>query len=138
MVDDLDILIKESKGRIEVEDLPPIEGDKIQARQLFQNLISNGLKFRKPNVPSVVLIKNVSRGNKIIEIHVEDNGIGFDEKYRSKIFKPFQRLHPRNEFGGTGMGLFIVNKIVSRFKGTISVKSQEGKGATFIILFPEP
>ena len=141
---DLSRQIKATKGQIIVEPLPIIEADSTQIRQLFQNLISNGLKFHQPEIPPVVKIygewevengRNSPDSNHV-KIVVEDNGIGFDEKYLTRIFEVFQRLHGRTQFQGTGVGLAICRKIVLRHNGTITAQSQLNKGAKFIITLP--
>jgi PAS domain S-box-containing protein len=136
-VTDLGVLSEETGGRIEVGDLPDIEADRVQMRQLFQNLIANGLKYRGEEKPVVRVYSNPSPGS-FWEIHVSDNGIGFDECYLDKIFKPFQRLHGKDApYEGTGMGLAICRRIVERHGGSITAKSEPGKGATFIMKLPK-
>jgi|SRR5690554_332026 len=149
---DLEISIKENKAIINVKSLPKsLLADPIQMRQLFQNLISNAIKFRKPDVESVINIeselvkadelpcKELSKNNPKMywKISVSDNGIGFDEQYLDKIFAVFQRLHGRSAYEGTGIGLSICKKICENHKGTITAKSSEGNGATFIVFLPE-
>ena len=109
--------------------------------QLFLNIINNALKFHKPNVPPVVKISSrmttsKRNGSEICEITVADNGIGFDEKYSDRIFTIFQRLHGRQEYEGTGIGLAICRKIIERHEGTIIAKSIPGESATFVITLP--
>ncbi len=125
-----------SKGRVEIGTLPTIKADRVQMRQLFQNLIGNAIKFRKKDVLPHVRIDSHSLNNSGVEISVEDNGIGFEEKYADRIFQPFQRLHNREQYEGAGMGLTICQKIVARHDGTISVNSAPGKGTRFLIRFP--
>ena len=108
-------------------------------RQLFQNLISNSLKFAPNHEPPQVRIHSEVRNEPrpgCVRIFVEDNGIGFDEKYAERIFYPFERLHGRAAYEGVGMGLAICRKIVERHGGVIEAKSQPGQGATFIITLP--
>ncbi|HMB94192.1 MAG TPA: ATP-binding protein, partial [Rhodothermales bacterium] len=124
--------------------LPRITADAAQMRQVFQNLISNGLKFRREDVPPEINITAMERpaaaradgGAAMVEITVCDNGIGFDEKYADRIFSPFQRLHGRGEYEGTGMGLAICRRIVERHEGLISVLSEPDKGTTFVVRLP--
>jgi len=109
--------------------------------QLFQNLISNALKFQRANeTPHVKIyahpMESESARGKAYEIFVEDNGIGFDEQYLDKIFMPFQRLHGKDEFEGTGIGLAICKKIVGRHGGSLTARSRMGKGSTFIVTLP--
>ena len=146
VVEDLEGRIEMTKGRIELGDLPVIDAEPLQIRQLLQNLIGNALKFRRPEEPPVVRIQaKISSGvlpfapdtpQKLCELTVSDNGIGFEEKYLDRIFNVFQRLHTRNEYEGTGMGLAIARKIVLYHSGTITAKSAPGQGATFIVTLP--
>ncbi|PKN64558.1 MAG: hypothetical protein CVU57_14165 [Deltaproteobacteria bacterium HGW-Deltaproteobacteria-15] len=134
----LEISIRETGGRVEVEPLPTLEADISQISQVFQNLIGNALKFhRKDEQPRVrIYCRRLENGTGGYEICVEDNGIGFEEKYLDRIFMPFQRLHGRSEYNGVGMGLAICKKIVERHRGTITAKSTEGEGSTFIFTLP--
>jgi signal transduction histidine kinase/PAS domain-containing protein len=133
----LEIMIKEKNARVKVDDLPIVEADRPQMIQLFQNLIANALKFQRENeTPLVSIYSRGSRNGSGHEICVEDNGIGFEEKYLDKIFMPFQRLHGRSGYEGVGMGLAICKKIVERHAGEITARSELGKGSTFIVIFP--
>jgi PAS domain S-box-containing protein len=133
--DVFETLIKELNCRIDIKDLPAIEADSSQILQLFQNLIGNALKFRSDETPHVkVYGKSDVKG--MCEIFIEDNGIGFDQQFAEQIFKPFQRLHGRHEYDGTGMGLAICRKIVERHGGAIRVESVSGKGSKFIVRLP--
>jgi len=145
---DLEVKIEQLKGHIDIDNLPVIEADPLQMRQLFQNLIGNALKFHKPEESPVVTVKSEKmngngneKGNgeihhELYQITVEDNGIGFDEKYLDRIFGVFQRLHGRNEYEGTGIGLSICRKIVERHNGNITAKSTPGEGSSFIVTLP--
>ncbi|MGE5223200.1 MAG: sensor histidine kinase, partial [Omnitrophica WOR_2 bacterium] len=139
---DLETRITETSGRVEVEPLPEIQAEPTQMRQLMQNLIGNALKFHQPDIPPLIRIssKTISNdrysGNGRIQITVEDNGIGFDEKYLNQIFQPFHRLHSRSEYEGSGIGLSICRKIVEHHGGRITARSQPGHGSTFIIILP--
>ena len=141
VVSDLEMRIQDAGGRVEIGTLPVIFGDRGQMAQLFQNLIGNGLKFRKPGENPVVKIhsepQTLATGEALWWITVEDNGIGFDEKYRDRIFQIFQRLHGRNEYEGTGIGLAICRKIVERHGGAITANSSPGAGAKFSITLPQ-
>lgn len=141
VVSDLEMRIQDTQGRVEIGTLPVIWGDRGQMAQLFQNLIGNGLKFRKPGQSPVVKIhgqaQKLATGEAVWWITVEDNGIGFDEKYRDRIFEIFQRLHGRNEYEGTGIGLAICRKIVDRHNGSITASSSPGAGARFLITLPQ-
>jgi PAS domain S-box-containing protein len=121
--------------QVQVEEMPAIEADESQIRQLFQNLIGNALKFCSKKTP-FVQVHGRSTEKGFLEVFVEDNGIGFDSNYSEIIFKPFGRLHGRNEYEGAGMGLAICRKIVERHGGTIRAESELGKGSTFIIKLP--
>ena len=137
-VADLGMFIEETKACIEIGELPEIEADQAQMHQLFLNLIGNALKYRAERKPVVRIYLGPSLPDELHRICVEDNGIGFDECYIDKIFKPFQRLHGRNApYEGTGMGLAICRKIVERHGGTISATSKPGEGTTFILDLPE-
>jgi len=131
VLSDLEVQIESTQGRVEVETLPSVEGERFQMRQLFQNLISNSLKYHRDEAPPVVKVKYAGFENNFEEIHIEDNGKGFDEKHLDRIFRPFERLHGISEYGGTGMGLAICQKIVGHHKGHITATSQLGQGATF-------
>jgi PAS domain S-box-containing protein len=137
---DLEVRIEKSGAKVELENLPTIEADPMQMRQLILNLLGNGLKFQPPGASPLIRISAstltpLSREPQC-EIQVQDNGIGFDEKYMDKIFAVFQRLHGRTEYEGTGVGLAVCRRIVDRHQGTITAKSQPGKGATFIVTLP--
>ena len=136
VLSDLEFQIERTKGRVEVDPLPRIEGGKFQMRQLFQNLISNALKYHRDTVAPVIKIKYAGFDEEFEEIYIEDNGKGFDEKHLDRIFRPFERLHGHSEYGGTGMGLAICHKIVTHHKGQITAKSQPNQGATFIVKLP--
>jgi light-regulated signal transduction histidine kinase (bacteriophytochrome) len=137
VLSDLEVRIESSGGIVELGELPVIEADPTQMRQLFQNLIGNGLKFHKEGGKPIVKVHCSVGGPGLYKLTVEDNGIGFEEKYREKIFTPFQRLHGRtSQYEGTGMGLAICRKIVERHGGTIAAKSAPGQGTTFIVTLP--
>src|SRR5712691_2076592 len=141
VVSDLETRLSQVSGKVELGDLPIIVADRGQMAQLLQNLIGNGLKFSKPGQPPVVkvrgeLLNGPQGGVDACQIVVEDNGIGFDEKYLDRIFGVFQRLHGRTEYEGTGIGLAICRKIVERHAGSITATSTPGMGAKFIITLP--
>ncbi|QWR76557.1 PAS domain S-box protein [Candidatus Magnetomonas plexicatena] len=133
---DLEVRLMKSKGKIEAASLCVIDADRFQLQQLLMNLIANGLKFHRDGVPPVVKISSFSGADGVCRLRVEDNGAGFDMKYVDKIFKPFQRLHAKSQYEGTGMGLAICEKIVQRHGGTIAVDSALGKGTVFTISLP--
>jgi len=134
---DLEVSIERSKGIIEIKHLPEIEADKTQMRQLFQNLISNALKFHNKNEPPKIEIDSLQNDNGFWKILIRDNGIGMKEQHIKRIFKPFERLHGSSEFPGTGMGLAICLKVVTRHHGKIMVKSSLGKGTQYTVELPE-
>lgn len=146
VIDDLETRIEETDAKVVLGDLPTIDADELQMRQLFQNLIANALKFRKPDLPPTVEIESEfpteipasseAMRHGAVRIVVRDNGIGFDEKYLDRIFTPFQRLHGRGEYEGTGIGLAVCRKIVERHGGTLTATSAVGKGSTFIATLP--
>ena len=134
--EELSHTILSAKGKINFSNLPEIEGNKTQIDQLFINLITNSLKYKQEEQTPIINIHQGGNEDGFYELLIEDNGIGFDEKFADKIFDPFQRLHSRSEYKGTGLGLTICKKIVNQHNGTISVKSSPEKGTTFIIKFP--
>lgn len=148
VLDDLEPTIEEVSGRIELNDLPIIDGDPTQMRQLIQNLVSNSLKFRKAEGEPIIKIRGQlldgpsingdrdSSRETLLQLTVEDNGIGFDEKHLDRIFNVFQRLHGRGQYPGTGIGLAVCRKIVERHSGTITATSKPRQGATFIVTLP--
>lgn len=132
---DIDVMIKEKNGRVQVESLPVIDADEGMMRQLFENLLTNSLKYSKEEEPPVISIGS-RQHNGSLEIFVSDNGIGFDEKYLPQMFMLFQRLHSVNKYKGTGLGLAICQKIVRLHNGSITATSRENEGATFIVSLP--
>lgn len=134
-LEDLQARSDETHAEVTVGKLGHVEGDRLQLRLLFQNLLSNAMKYAKQNVPPKIVIRAQAAGNSR-EIYVTDNGIGFDPRYTDRIFTIFQRLHGKNEYEGTGVGLAIVKKIVDRHGGSITAESKPGKGSTFIVTLP--
>lgn len=144
----LESRINEVNGKITIDTLPELQADRVQMTQLFQNLLSNSLKFHRKDTPPVIHVYSTFRGNKktdtitknnqdqIINLYFEDNGIGIDKQYFNRIFNIFERLNAKKEFEGTGIGLAIVKKIVERHKGFIKVKSNPAGGTTFVISLP--
>lgn len=140
--------LQEKNGKLEISKMPEISAIPFQLRQLFLNLISNALKFTKPDVAPVIRITSkIVKGNKIenenvfsdqkyLHITVADNGIGFNPEYASKIFEVFQRLHGKGEYEGTGIGLAICSKIAENHNAVIKATSKVNEGATFHIYFP--
>jgi signal transduction histidine kinase len=143
VISDLQIRVEETDAKIEFGDLPSIECDPMQMRQLLQNLLGNALKFRKSDVTPIIKVSAdiVPRpeGDSTpahILLKIADNGIGFDNQFKDQIFTIFQRLHSRNEYEGTGIGLATVRKIVERHSGTIDADGQLNVGATFYVTIP--
>ena len=139
---DMEIAVRESHGTVDVAGLPTISGDPLQMRQLFQNLISNAIKFRRQDIPLVITI---AATDELVPDHglhhaitVRDNGIGFDPQYAHIIFEPFQRLHGRGHYTGSGIGLAIASRIVERHGGSITASSMPGEGTTMTIRLPQP
>ena len=132
----LETLLEQTQGKVEVDPLPELEADRMQMHQLFQNLISNALKFHKPGEPPQVTIRHRPLAAGVHEIRVQDNGIGFEPDHLERIFEPFERLHGRSEYEGSGMGLSICRKIVERHGGTLTAESRPGHGSTFILTLP--
>lgn len=135
VLQDMEAAISEASAHIELTPLPPVTGDATQLRQVFQNLISNAIKFREADRSPVIEVypENLTPGSWTLV--VSDNGVGFDPKYSNKIFHPFQRLHQRSSYGGTGIGMAIVKKILDRHGASIEVRSAPGQGTTFRIHF---
>jgi len=145
---DLEVALEKSEARISIGPLPAVDGDPVQLWQLFQNLVNNSVKFRRPGVPPEIritgrvfaapadLIAGAAAGDPVAEITVQDNGIGFEEKFAEQIFVVFQRLHSRDEYPGTGIGLAVCRKITDRHAGRIVAKSRPGGGAIFLVTLP--
>lgn len=147
---DLELRIQETSAVVTVDPLPNIQGDKSQLEQLFQNLLSNALKFRRADaIPQIRVssttvaaseipdsIKPTQQADAYYRIDVSDNGIGFDQKYVDRIFQVFQRLHSKSEFAGTGIGLAICEKVAANHGGTITASSEPNQGTTFQVYFP--
>ena len=141
VLSDLEVRICETNASVEVGDLPSIEADAVQMRQLLHNLIGNALKFHAQGQPPVVRVHAENRdfprpADGMFRLVVEDEGIGFDEKYLDRIFTVFQRLHGRTEYEGTGVGLAICRKIAQRHGGSITAKSTVEHGAAFLVALP--
>jgi PAS domain S-box-containing protein len=145
--EDFELLIQEKKAVIVTEALPVIHGNEMQIGQLFSNLIGNALKFsledplviincsvvNKSEIPDAPKVLNE---NKYLELKFVDNGIGFEEQYSKKIFALFQRLHGKQDYAGTGIGLALCKRIVENHNGHIVATGELGKGATFCVYFP--
>lgn len=142
VVGELQLQIRSHSAEIEVGNLPTIEADRIQMKQLLFHLVDNALKFHKPDVPPVIRIfaKDHQSGRaaagRMMHLSIQDNGLGFDEKYLDRIFAVFERLHGRSEYDGTGIGLAVCKKIVERHAGSITARSTPGEGTTFLVVLP--
>lgn len=147
--EDLELVIKEKNAQVHHASLPVVQGNNYEFRQLFQNLISNSLKFSKPGVaPVVSIVADEASAEELNYLHFRnenikytairftDNGIGFEPEYAEKIFVIFQRLHGKDSYEGTGIGLAICKKIAEKYGGTIAAKSSPGNGAIFTIVLP--
>ncbi len=124
-----------NKAKVEVGELPVVTADSVQMTQLFQNLISNGIKFHSEQPPVVKVV--CLEGSMNWTFIVEDNGIGIAPEYQKRIFEMFQRLHGRDKYPGTGIGLAIAKRIVERHGGTIWVESDAGQGSKFKFTLPK-
>jgi PAS domain S-box-containing protein len=136
VLSDLEISIRQTRGQVELQELPVIDADPVQIRQLFQNLIGNALKYHRPGVPPRVTVSSTRTSPDQIEISVRDNGAGFDMAFAGCLFQPFHRLHNRSVYAGTGMGLAICRKIVERHGGSIAGRSVPGEGSVFAVILP--
>lgn len=147
VMSDLELAISEKHATIEVDDLPKVDAITGQIRQVFQNIISNALKFsKKDERPRIkITCERIDRcaidakrkeNGEFVRIVIKDNGIGFDEQYAEKIFTIFQRLHTKEQYEGTGIGLAITRKIIEKHKGAIAATGKEGDGARFVIVLP--
>ena len=151
VMSDLEIGIQEQDAKIEFEVLPTIFGNQRQLLQLFQNLISNAVKYRLPDQTPEIKITakkadknalenfpNLLKDHPYVLIEIQDNGIGFDEKHLDRIFQMFQRLHGKGEFNGSGIGLALCKKVVQNHHGYITARSTPGNGSVFMVYLPEP
>lgn len=135
VISDLEIAINERNAKIILHPLPVIEGNRQRLCQLFENLVTNAIKYTSADIqPEIIISATVDK--QIAIISVKDNGIGFDVKYVEKMFSIFQRLHTRDKYSGTGIGLAICKKIVDVHNGTITAHSESGKGSEFLVTLP--
>lgn len=151
VIDDLFVVVNEKNAEINIENLPEILGSYTDWRTVFQNLISNAIKFSKPDLNPKIHIKTEIPSEDFIKLHledfdpdvtyyhitVEDNGIGFNQDYADKIFIIFQRLYGKDTYDGTGIGLAVCKKIFEKMEGIIFAESEEGKGSKFHMIFPD-
>jgi PAS domain S-box-containing protein len=136
VVKDMEALVSENNATISYGQLPVLDGSATELQQLFQNLLANAIKYRKPDVAPEIQIDSADIGPDWL-FSVMDNGIGIDEEYNERIFVIFQRLHNQDEYSGTGIGLATCRKIVELNGGTIWVKSKPGRGSVFYFTFPK-
>jgi light-regulated signal transduction histidine kinase (bacteriophytochrome) len=129
--------VKESGAKIVATNLPVVTAGPLRMKQMFQNLISNALKYRSPDRDLVVTVSAEDKGSEYL-FSVADNGLGIDPAHRTTIFQPFKRLHSRDEIEGTGLGLSICRKIAEIHQGRIWVDSEPGKGSVFYFTIPKP
>jgi len=125
----------EPKPDVTIPDLPAVPGDPALLRQVWTNLISNAVKYSAKSATPLVQVRAASEGRQV-RYEIQDNGVGFDMKYADKLFGVFQRLHSMDEYPGTGVGLAIVQRIISRHQGAVTAKGERGKGATFGFTLP--
>jgi two-component system CheB/CheR fusion protein len=143
ILDDYELLLQERNVEVIVEELPVVEGNRAQIKQVFQNLISNSIKFSRSDQPPVIRIfcsppHCASKAGEAALCHVvvADNGIGFEKEYQERIFSLFERLNNKDQYEGSGIGLSITRKIIERHHGRISAESTPGEGARFTISLP--
>lgn len=147
VLDDLQYALTDADAMICIDSLPTVQGDAIQLAQVFQNLVGNAVKFRRPGAePRIFVLTQLGAENgqaadasvasRWLTIEVRDNGIGFDQQYADRMFNIFQRLHNRDQYQGTGIGLALCRKIIERHGGTIKASGVINEGATFTIKLP--
>ena len=145
---DLDLCIQEARPTMQIDPLPVVVGSAVQLRQVFQNLLSNALKFQAVGNSPMVAVRcqpadpanipaDLPTDKVYWQIEVQDNGIGFSQQYADRIFEVFQRLHGKNKYTGTGVGLAICRRVAETHGGAISVTSEPGKGSTFSVFLPK-
>ncbi|MFW6058795.1 MAG: CHASE domain-containing protein [Phycisphaeraceae bacterium] len=136
VVGDLEMRLQDTGGEVAIGDLPTVDADPLQMRQLFQNLIGNGLKFHRPDVPPRVQVRAADVDTDTVRLEIEDNGVGFEPEDAERLFKPFERMHDRAAYEGSGMGLAVCKRIVERHGGTITAYGRPNAGATFVVTLP--
>ncbi|MBA3548738.1 MAG: PAS domain S-box protein [Nannocystis sp.] len=144
VLSDLEVRLEEAGGTVNISPLPVIDADPVHMRQLFQNLIGNALKFARVEAPPIVNISaeveappaGAVAGSAMVRLRIEDNGIGIEPRFHERIFGIFERLHGREKYEGTGIGLAVCRKIVEQHNGSIEIASVVGEGTTFMILLP--
>ncbi len=143
VLEDLETSIQDSGACIEVGTLPVVDADPAQLRLLFQNLLAKAIKFRKEGTAPSVRVRSApvaasaaERSPSVLRVVVEDDGIGFEQEYADRIFRPFERLHGRERFEGTGIGLSICRRVMENHEGAIGAEGRPGRGARFVLSFP--
>ena len=136
VIGDMSGAIAETGTKLAIDDLPTVRGSTLELKLLFQNLISNAIKFRKKDTENEIIIRAVEKEKEFL-FSVADNGIGIDQQYLQRVFVIFQRLHRSSEYPGTGIGLASCKKIVNRHHGEIWVESVPGHGSTFYFTIPK-
>jgi PAS domain S-box-containing protein len=147
LLEDFELVIEDKQATITIGDMPVLQGNRGQIRQVFHNIVSNALKFSRPDLPLVIGVeaKRISERSftspeepdgPFCMISIRDNGIGFDEKYLPQVFALFERLHSKDKYEGTGIGLAIAKKIIDKHAGLITAVSDEGRGSEFRIILP--
>lgn len=133
---DFEEAVEKEGGLMEVGALPTVHGDSDQLRRLFANLLSNAVKFRRPGTPLRVSVSSPGARGGFLEVEVSDNGIGFDEEHARRIFEPFQRLHRRTDYEGSGLGLALCARIAAHHGGSVRARSVPGEGSVFTVALP--
>jgi light-regulated signal transduction histidine kinase (bacteriophytochrome) len=136
VIDELEEVIASKSAKVAIGSLPDVNGVRQQLKSVFRNLISNSLKYSKPDIAPEIHISGTEAANEVT-IVIEDNGIGFDMQYADQIFQMFRRLQSRDKYEGTGIGLAISKKIIQNHGGDITVNSQEGVGTAFTVRIPK-
>ncbi len=136
VISDLEVHIAETGCELEVSELPTVEADVVQMRQLFQNLLCNAIKFRTRSTTPRVVISACKLPGNMVALTISDNGIGFEARHRDRIFEPFKRLHGSESYAGTGIGLALCRRVVERHGGSLTASSTPGSGSTFTIELP--
>jgi len=136
VVTDLETSIADAGARVEIGELPVIDADSLEMRQLLQNLIGNAIKYRRSGETPVITLEAERAAGPVCSIRVRDNGIGFKQEYAEKVFKMFERLHNRAQYGGSGIGLAVCRRIAERHGGSIAATSTIGEGSTFTVDLP--
>ena len=133
---ELQSMLKSSGATVEVPELPVVKADRNQLLHVVRNLLSNALKFRRPDHSPLIRVSGIERERDIL-VEIEDNGIGFEARYAGKMFRMFQRLNARSKFSGTGIGLAICKRAIERHHGAIGARSERNHGSVFWFTLPK-